>query len=200
MSYDFENKMLELASNRREILSNGEQLLKQKRIDIGVEKYYDIDLLEQPEFRAEAMEVLKEYEKQLIVEHEFYSEFHRTFLDEVIALANDLSPSEKTRVLARSLAGLESNNSTRMEINSKKSTQNTRIERLIEIYNRNGVSPSEDFIALESDEEIEEVNKIFQDLEEISKDLALLSRKQMKREVDGKRFIQRFLEILKKNA
>ena len=43
MSYDFENKMLELASNRREILSNGEQLLKQKRIDIGVEKYYDID-------------------------------------------------------------------------------------------------------------------------------------------------------------
>ena len=200
MSYDFENKMLELASNRREILSNGEQLLKQKRIDIGVEKYYDIDLLEQPEFRAEAMEVLKEYEKQLIVEHEFYSEFHRTFLDEVIALANDLSPSEKTRVLARSLAGLESNNSTRMEINSKKSTQNTRIERLIEIYNRNGVSPSEDFIALESDEEIEEVNKIFQDLEEISKDLALLSRKQMKREVDGKRFIQRFLEILKKKS
>jgi len=198
MRYGFENKMLELTSNRRKILSDGEKLLKQKRIDIEVEKYYDIDSLVCPEVREKAIEVFDEYEKQLRMELEFYSEYHRTFLDEVLTLANDLSQSEKSRVLARCLPGLEANNSTRMEINSKKSTQNTKIKRLVEIFNLNSVSPSQDFISLESDDDIEEVNNIFQDLDTIARDIALLSRKQIKGEADGKRFVQRFLEFMQK--
>ncbi len=200
MPYNFENKMLELASNRREILKNAEQLLKQKRIDLKVERYYDINALEDPEIRSEALLALDEYGKQLLVEHEFYSEYHRSFVEEVLNLANNLAPSEKDRVLARSIPGLEENNFTRMVINENKISQNNKISRLIEIFDANNVHPSEKYISLEKDEDIAEAEKIFEDLDAISSALEQLSHKQREGEAEGKRFIQRFLNYLQKNA
>jgi len=200
MSYSFENKMLELSSKRSEILDNGEQLIKQKRIDIGVERYYDIDALEDPDFRRKALSVLEEYQKQLVVEKDFYSEFHRTFVEEVNDLAFSLSSDERVKVLARSLPGLEENNSIRMEINLKKSYQNTKVMRVVEIYNVNNVNESDESIMLENEEEVEELNQIFQELDVLSKQLASLSRKQIRRGVEGKRFVQRFLDVLRRNS
>ncbi len=192
--------MLDLTSKKRELLVNGEQLLKQKRIDIGVDEYYDIDALENPAFRKKASSVLCEYQKQLLVEKEFYSEFHRTFVDEVKELSSELKPDETSRVLARSLPGLEENNSIRMQMNLIKSNQNIKIMRVVEIFNVNGVSESESSIELESDEDVAELNQIFSDLDVMSKELELLSRTQIRRGVEGKNFVQRFLEVLRKNA
>jgi len=200
MAYNFENKMLDLTSKKRELLINGEQLLKQKRIDIGVYEYYDIDALENPDFRKNASNVLCEYQKQLLVEKEFYSEFHRTFVDEIKELSLELKPDESSRVLARSLPGLEENNSIRMQINSIKSNRNIKIIRVVEIFNLNNVSESEGSIELESDEDVAELNQLFSDLDAMSIELESLSRTQSRRGVEGKKFVQRFLDVLRKNT
>ena len=200
MAYNFENQMLDLTSKKRELLISGEHLLKQKRIDIGVDECYDMVALENAEFRMKASSVLFEYQKQLLVEKEFYSEFHRTFVEEVKELALELKPDESSRVLARSLPGLEENNSIRMKMNLVKCNQNIKIARVVEIYNLNDVSDSDRSIELENDEDVGELNQIFSDLDAMSKELASLSRTQIKRGVEGKKFVQRFLEVLRKNA
>ncbi len=199
MKKSFENLMLDLSYKQRKILNNGEKLLKKKRINLDIEKFYDLDSLVDPKLRLDALPTIDEYEKQLLVEKNFYTEYHLSFINEVIDISSVLSTHEKERILTKCLLGLEENNKTRISINEKKTIQNQMIRRIVEIFNENNVTPSSESITLENDDDIIEIEKIFEDLETLSIDLEELSDKQKKKEIEGKNFIGKFLDFLRKN-
>jgi len=197
MTKNFENAMLELTSTRRKILLDGESLIKQKRIDLGVYDFYDLDALEDIEVRSKAMHVLDEYGKHLLVERDFYKEFHRSFIIDVERLLEGLPIDERGRLRERSFNGLKKNNEVRMEINALKQQQNNKIQRLVQIYNFFQYTLRGPSIFLDSDSE-KEIEKIFSELDSIAWKAGVLTEKQKLQEVEGRQYLERLLEFLKK--
>ena len=198
MTFEFETNMLKLTSNRRKLLADGESLIKKERSKLDLEKYFDIELLCNPEARVTANEMFCTYEKQLSVEKSFYSEFHRSFVSDIKELASSLPVEEKEKVLIRSLNGLEENDVIRMNINQEKCLIVHKLKRIIEIFNNNNVTDHKEGSAeinLKNDSEIEEVEKLIEDIDihlDNQKNLALL---QKKRGVDGQKFFERIFNL-----
>jgi len=129
------NKINEFSNKRRKIIQDGEELLKQERIEIGVEKFYDLDELEYPGVRKDALKVLREYGKQLIVKQQFYKEFHRSSLVELDELLSTESEAERNRLYSKIASGFEENNELRVRASDMGIEQNNKIIQLVEIYN-----------------------------------------------------------------
>lgn len=199
MSFEFETKMFRLTAERRRLLEDGEKLFRAERIDLGVERYFDISALCAPEVRASAAVALETYAKQLSVERNFYSEFHRTFVEDIEELASDLLPDERERVLARILSGLEENNLIRMRINDEKSLITAKVKRIIDIFDENNVySQSVDGeIFLENDEGIAETERLVEEIDAHLESQANFGALQRKRWMDGQKFIERLLNFFR---
>ena len=199
MGFEFETKMFRLAAERKRLLEDGEKLFMAERVALGVEHYFEISLLCDPETRISAKAALETYAKQLSVERNFYSEFHRTFVEDIEELAGDLLPDERERVLARSLGGLEENDLIRMKINEEKSLITAKVKRVIEIFDVNNISsPSVDgAIFMESDEDIAETERLIDEIDAHLENQANLSAIQRKRWVDGQKFIERLLNFFR---
>ncbi|KAG1658126.1 hypothetical protein GQR58_023155 [Nymphon striatum] len=136
---EYTAKMVELTSKRKKIIDDGEALLKSKRIELGVEEYFDIDILLNPSARIAAIDIVKKYIDHLNVEKAFYSEYHRTFIEESIEISNLLLSEERERLLPRTIEGLEENSAIRIRINEIKILTATKIQRVIEIFDSNEV-------------------------------------------------------------
>ena len=199
MADDYTAKMLELASRRKQMLDNGESLLKTKRIELGIEQYFDIFVLTDPEVRERAKAVLAKYLDHLLVERNFYMEYHRTFLEESTEIAQILTTAERERLWPRTATGLEDNNKIRIRINEIKVLTAAQLQQLIAIYDLNTVTVSNDgdYIGLESDEDIEKVQRIFDEIDDLDKEGLALVKLQKKRSVDGRNFMARFLTMLR---
>ena len=140
MNFEFETKILKLTSDRRQILVDGEKLIKSERNKLDVEKYFDIDLLCSLDMRCQAIDILDRYKKQLIVEKNFYSEFHKSYIADIESLTENLPFIEREKVLDRCLPGLHENNSIRMQINENKWQACCKLARIIEIFDINKVN------------------------------------------------------------
>ena len=199
MSLEFEARLLKLTSERRKILADAEALLAIERRKLDVERYFDIDNLYTPEIRSEASTTLSTYRKQLLVEKSFYAEFHSSFVADVMALTDELSESDRVKVLSRCIPGLEANNSLRMEINLEKGHAASKLENLINLLDRNRVSVknSEAQIELHSESALIELQRLTSELDHHLENQHGLAMQQRKRGVDGQRFLERLFNLFK---
>lgn len=129
------DKINEFSNKRRKLIEDGEKLLKQERIEFGVEKFYDLDELEYPGVRRDALKILREHGKQLIVKREFYKEFHRSSLVELDELLSTESEAERNRLYSKIASGFEENNELRVRATDLGIEQNNKIIQLVNIYN-----------------------------------------------------------------
>lgn len=198
MSFEFETKMLKMASDRKRILKDGENLIKSERAKLNIERFFDIDLLSIPEERNTAAIALSEYKKQLNVEKGFYIEFHNSYVSEIEELTENLPANEKEKILTRSLPGLQDNHSIRMKMNFEKFQAVVKLERIVNIFNANNVHQSQPDkeISLENDSDIFEVDSLLEDIDSHLENQHNLSVLQRKRGVDGQKFIERLLNMI----
>lgn len=199
MSYEFEIKVFRLTSKQREILGNGEQLFKNARVDLGLEKYFDIDYLSSPAVRQQALEILDKYQKQLTLEWNFYTEFHQSFIKEINGLACELSSNERDKFLLRSLPGLEENNLIRMNINSEKSEAIAKLIRVINLFDSNEVAETrtDESIVIKNPEDVSKVETLFSEIDSHLDEQENLAMIQQKRGVDGQKYFERLINIFK---
>lgn len=198
---EYTSKMLELSSKRKIMLDDGEDLLKEERIRLGIEEYYDMDVLLHPDARLHAKGIIKRYLDHLSVVRSFYSEFHRTFLEEAIEIAHLLTSEERERLLSRTTNGLEENNRIRIRINEIQTLTTHKLQRVIEIFDFNEVVDDQESnsVLLYSDQDIEEYEVIMNDMEKLDNEAVNLVRLQKKRNLAGQDFIARILGFLRNN-
>lgn len=198
MTDDYSSRMLELTSNRKKILDDGEALLKKKAKELAVEQYFDLDILLNPKIRVVASDKVLKYLDHLSVEKTFYAEYHRTFIEEATEISYLLNSDERDRLLTRTTNGLEQNNEIRSRINEIKILTATKIQGLIEILDSNGVEQEDDPILLGSDQDIEKFDNILHEIESLDNEATRLIALQKERQISSGNFIANLLGFLKR--
>ncbi len=197
MSFEFETKVFKLTSEKRKILFDGESLLKKQRELLKVEEFLDVEVLSLPSNRIEAETKLESYRDQLVVEKNFYSEFHNTFLSEIKALAVELDVDERNKFLERSLPGLIENDSIRSSLNNEKSQIVSKFLRIIAIFNNHhvqGLSP-EGEILLDNPVAINEVIGLSDEINTHLDNQNSFAKVQRTKSVDGQNFLGRLKNL-----
>ena len=116
-----------------------------------------------------------------------------------MALTDELSESDRAKVLSRCIPGLEENNALRMEINLEKGHAASKLENLIDLLDRNRVSVknSEAQIELHSESDFIELQRLTSELDYHLENQHSLAMQQRKRGVDGQRFLERLFNLFK---
>ncbi len=199
MSFEFEAKVLKLTSRRREMIGEGDRVFTKERVKLDVEQYFDIQKLFSPVVRRAATKALTEYSKQLVVERNFYSEFHRSYVDEIQSLVEDLPVDEREKFLARCLPGLQDNDSLRMKVNQEKALSTNKMLEIVSIFNRHNVEElgQEEQLALSDESDHSYVERLIEEVDNHLENQYQLAMLQRKRGVDGQKFLQRFINLFR---
>ncbi|RVU85793.1 hypothetical protein EOL70_04790 [Leucothrix sargassi] len=198
MADDYTAKMFEASAKHKKRLEDGEALLKSKRQEIGVFKYYDLAILRSPENRPPAKEAFLKYVDHLIVEKNFYTEFHRSLVEETVEISSLLLDAhERERLLTRSMVGLKDNNRTRTRINEIKLINAHHMLKILEIYDRNEVeNDSEDgVIRLYYDKDIHDYNQIMTEMDALDEEAFALVDRQEEKQSQSKKLFGKLFQL-----
>ncbi len=134
MKQDFHDKVLQLATETRKLVTQMEEYIKDYRQNLNVESAFEMSNYATQSGRATANHTLNEYLKLLAIEKTSYEQYNGRYIQELSELLAEISVNERNKFTTQVTPRLLENMQLQISINAEKTLATKKSLELIEVF------------------------------------------------------------------